>query len=470
MRRSQSTGSQRSALHPGQIMIVEDEFDGASYLSNMLERMGYRIAARVKNGKEAIDGAKKLHPDLILMDIALNGEADGIGAVKTIHDYLDIPVVFITSPGDRVLLNPAYMAESAGYLIKPVNEDGLQATIQTVLHRHSLEAGLLQRDATIGAIANVVPEAFVMADKDGKITFWNPAAEKMFGFTYDEMRGKPLLKKLLSLQHREDMDKRFEIFRRTGKGPMIEKPMELAALRKGGKEFPVEISFSPFQLNNEWHLLAVIRDITDLKNLEGERKQYTKRLENNLVQTIQAVALMMEKHDPDTATHQQRVADLAVAIGMELNLPKDVMEGLYLGGVIHDIGKIYVPLEILTQPGKLTPIEFGFLKTHAQIGYEIIKGVDFNWPVSNMVLQHHERLNGSGYPHGLEGDEILLEARILGVADVVEAMTMHRPYRSGLGIDKALEEISSKRGVSYDPMVAGACIRVFREKHFAFKE
>jgi HD-GYP domain-containing protein (c-di-GMP phosphodiesterase class II) len=140
-----------------------------------------------------------------------------------------------------------------------------------------------------------------------------------------------------------------------------------------------------------------------------------------------------------------------------------------MGSLIHDVGKIYVPAEILSRPGELSEAEFNLIKVHPQVGYDIIKGIEFPWPVAKMILQHHERLNGSGYPQGLKGDEISLEARILAVADVVEAMASHRPYRPGLGLDKALEEISQNRGVLYDPQAVDICLRLFQEKGFSFE-
>lgn len=209
------------------------------------------------------------------------------------------------------------------------------------------------------------------------------------------------------------------------------------------------------------------------RRVEKERVQYLAenlknagRLKEALVGTIGAIALTVEKRDPYTAGHQVRVADLATAIGAEIGLDADRIEGLKLGCLIHDIGKIYVPAEILNRPGALSEAEFGMIKSHCQVGYDIIKDVVFPWPVADMVLQHHERRDGSGYPNGLKGDEIILEARILTVADVVEAISAHRPYRPALGIDVALEEILGKRGVWYDEAVVDACVRLVREKGY----
>jgi putative nucleotidyltransferase with HDIG domain len=174
------------------------------------------------------------------------------------------------------------------------------------------------------------------------------------------------------------------------------------------------------------------------------------------------MATIVDVRDPYTAGHQRRVAVLACAIGRELGLPKERIDGLEMAGDIHDIGKIRVPAEILSKPGKLTAPEMEIIRTHAEVGYEILKSIEFPWPVARIVRQHHERLDGSGYPDHLKGDQILLESRIICVADVVEAMSTHRPYRPGLGMDKALAEITEKRGTYYDPAVVDACLRVIR--------
>jgi HD-GYP domain-containing protein (c-di-GMP phosphodiesterase class II) len=185
---------------------------------------------------------------------------------------------------------------------------------------------------------------------------------------------------------------------------------------------------------------------------------------------VEAMALMAEMRDPYTAGHERGVTHLAVALAREMELPDDQIEGLRLAGVVHDIGKIGVPTEILSRPGRITEMEFSIIKTHPQVSYNILKAIDFPWPVAQITLQHHERWDGSGYPQGLKGEKILLEARILGVADVVHAMACHRPYRAALGIEKALEEISSKRGALYDPNVVDACIVLFKDKGFRFEQ
>ncbi len=212
--------------------------------------------------------------------------------------------------------------------------------------------------------------------------------------------------------------------------------------------------------------VGMVQDIGERKRAQNEIKGYIARLEHTTESTLRAVALMIEQRDPYTAGHQRRVGELAAALGAEMGLSEHTVKGLRLTGYVHDIGKISVPAELLSKPSKLSAIEFELIKSHAQSGYDILKNVDFPWPVAEVILQHHERPDGSGYPRGLKGDTIILEARVVAVADVVEAMTLHRPYRHGLGIERALAEIEHGRDKRYDAAVADACLRLFRDKGF----
>lgn len=200
------------------------------------------------------------------------------------------------------------------------------------------------------------------------------------------------------------------------------------------------------------------------QELQASLDAYQKIIEG----AVMAIAMTIEKRDPYTAGHQQRVAALSRAIGREMGLAPERLAGLSIASVIHDIGKISLPAEILSKPAQLSPIEIRLIQGHAQAGYDILRSIEFPWPVARIVLQHHERLNGSGYPHALRGEEILLEARIVGVADVVETMASHRPYRPSKGLDQALREIESGRGTLYDPAAAEACLSLIREERFVF--
>ncbi len=207
--------------------------------------------------------------------------------------------------------------------------------------------------------------------------------------------------------------------------------------------------------------------MADNKNEVIELRQ---KLEKILKGTVRALSSTVEKRDFYTARHQQRVAKLACAIAREIGLPEEQINGIRVAGLLHDIGKIHIPAEILNKPSELTDIEMELIKSHPKTGYEILKLVEFPWPVAQIVLQHHERMNGSGYPQSLSGTDILIEARILGIADVVEAMVSHRPYRPAHGINETLDEISRNSGNLYDSKIADACLKLFAGKKFEFPE
>lgn len=211
---------------------------------------------------------------------------------------------------------------------------------------------------------------------------------------------------------------------------------------------------------------GIDEDITPRKKMEEERLQSMARLRKSLGGTVQAISMAVEIKDPYTSGHQKRTADLARSIAGEMGLSPERADFVRMAATIHDIGKIAIPAEILSKPTTLTEIEYSLIKTHAQQGYDILKDIEFPWPVAEVILQHHERLDGSGYPQGLRGEAILLEARILAVADVVEAIATHRPYRPARGIEHALEEIRKNRGILYDAEVVDACLRLFLEKNY----
>ncbi len=230
----------------------------------------------------------------------------------------------------------------------------------------------------------------------------------------------------------------------------------------------VDFVTKPFQREELLARVHTHLEVDRLRNhLEEMVEERTGELKENLLDFVTAIAATIEVRDPYTAGHQRRVADLATAIARDLQLPEDQIEGLKLAGVVHDIGKIRVPAEILSKPGRLDDLEFSIIKQHPITGYDILKSINFPWPIAQIVLQHHERLDGGGYPHGLRNGEILLEARILAVADVVESMVSHRPYRAGLGMNAALEEIALNRGMKYDLSVVAACLKLFREDGYS---
>ncbi|MDR3393649.1 MAG: response regulator [Parasulfuritortus sp.] len=246
---------------------------------------------------------------------------------------------------------------------------------------------------------------------------------------------------------------------------------------KGFELGAVDYVTKPYQRGE---LLARVRTHVELHRLRQRLEEMVEertrslrksemKLRSALFDSISAIAATVEIRDPYTAGHQRRVAQLATAIAHELGLPEQMIEGLNLASVVHDVGKIKIPAEILSKPSRLTELEFAMIKQHPQVGYEILKEVDFPWPIAHFVWQHHERLDGSGYPQGLKGDAIHFEARILAVADVIESMSSHRPYRASLGVEAALAEIDGNSGVLYDPDAVRVALKLIRKDGFQFK-
>ncbi len=288
-------------------------------------------------------------------------------------------------------------------------------------------------------------DGIVILDQKNIAQFFNPAAQNLFASREADLVDHPFIYPI-----------------RVGQTTEIE-------IQNGDRSSVIaEMQVVETEWEGEKAFLASIRDISERKRMEQAITQSYDKLQNAMVGTIQAMAGIVERRDPYTAGHQQRVAKLSRAIAQEMNLLENRVEGIFMAALIHDIGKIAVPAEILSKPGRLSDVEFQLIKIHSQSGYDIMSGIAFPWPIAEIIFQHHERMNGSGYPRNLTGDQTLLEARIMAVADTVEAMATHRPYRPALGVDAALEEITKNSGCLYDPGVVEACRKVFIQKRFQF--
>ncbi len=300
-----------------------------------------------------------------------------------------------------------------------------------------------------------------------KFSSANPAAVKLFGAKNEE---EVLSRGLWELSPERQPDERISSEKSS---EMIEMTLrngshffEWTHRRIGGEEFPADVLLTRMDRRGKVMIQATVRDITERKTAQDQIARYIARLETAFQSTLTVAMTLSEMRDPYTVGHERRVAEIAVAIGGELGFDANQREGLRVAGYLHDIGKISIPAEILAKPSRLSAAEFELVKGHAQASYDVLKGVDFPWSVAEVAWQHHERLDGTGYPQGLKGEGILLEARIMSVADVVEAMASHRPYRPGLGIDRALAEIERGRGTAYDRVVADACLKLFKVKGY----
>ncbi len=305
-------------------------------------------------------------------------------------------------------------------------------------------------------------------DTSGIYTYVGPRVRNMLGYEPDEVLGKTPFH-FMTAQESSRVAGIFESCMATKKPFTF---VENVCLHKDGRKVFVEKSAVPFfdAEGNVRGYRGTDRDISERKQAEEQLQESYGRLESTLDGVIQAMALTVEIRDRHTAGHQRRVTELAHAIAWELGLSRERSRAVRIAGLLHDLGKITIPTEILSKPGRLNDMEFAIIKTHPKAGYEILKNIDFPWPIADIVVQHHERMDGSGYPAGLKGEESTLESRILAVADVVEAMSSHRPYRPALGIEKALKEIVGNRGSLYDTNVVDACMALFNRGSFKFAE
>lgn len=329
------------------ILVVEDEKIVALDINDVLNKLGYDVPALVASGDEAVEAVKRTKPDLVLMDIVLKGDTDGIEAAEVIRHRYGTPLVFLTAYADDEILRRVKHIEPFGYILKPFQEKELYSAIEIALFKHGLEK-----------------------------------------------------------RRRRERDK---------------------------------------------------------------VKRSSRRMLRTYEAAVNSLSRAVEMRDPTSAGHQKRVADLSCAIARAMGLKNRTIEGIRLAGLVHDVGKIRIPVEILRKPGHLNDDELSMVKDHPKVGYEILKDVDFPWPIADMVHQHHERLDGSGYPEGIKDEDMLFGSRILAVAEVVATMLMHHTYQPSLDENAALSDLIRNRGALYDAQVVDACVVLFKERNFKFE-
>ncbi len=397
----------------------------------------------------------------------------------------------LAHPGRQVYEHPIRYADGS---IREVivnkathfNADGELAGVVGVMvdisERKRVEEALRASEQRLFEILNFLPEATLVIDKAGTVVAWNKAMESLTGIPAGDMLGKgdyayalpfygakrPLLADL-ALKSQPEIEAGYHEVRRVGE--ILLGDAYIPNLQSGRGYLSAIATVLKDAGGEVVGAIECIRDNTEYKKNELERRladqQHSlERLRKSLGGTVQVISSLVATRDPFTAGHQLRTAELARAIAVELELPGERIEGLRTAAAIHDLGKIAIPADILTMPRRLTPIEMMLIKRHAQAGYDILKDIEFPWPVARIIYEHHERLDGSGYPGGLNGADLLLESRILMVADVVEAISSHRPYRPALGTAAALAEIEKNKGVRYDPEVVDVCVRLFKEKNY----
>jgi PAS domain S-box-containing protein len=358
--------------------------------------------------------------------------------------------------------------------LKIIQYEGKPALIvitRDITEHKKAEELLKQSEAKYRLLADHMKDPVWLMDLDLKWLYISPSVEKLVEYTLEELQQLPLDKFLTEKSFQEAME-----FFPVQLSAALQNPSEyltpllnIECNCKNGSTLWIEAAFS-FILDENGNPLSIIlgegRDITERRRLDAELQRTLESLRKSFGTIIKIMVSAVEMRDPYTAGHQIRSADLARSIATEMGLSQDKIDGIRMAGSIHDIGKLSIPAEILSKPTKLTEIEFSMIREHSQFGYEMLKDIDSPWQLAEIVYQHHERINGTGYPRNLNGDEIIIEARIMAVADVVEAMASHRPYRPSLGIEAALEEIEKNKGILYDNDVAEACLRLFREKGY----
>ena len=383
---------------------------------------------------------------------------------------------FRTEPGSIVMVDAGFRHRDGHYIecegtlqnfLHDPKINGVVANYRDVTDRRRAEEAIRNSEERFRNLVEATSDWVWEVDPNGVYTYASPNVHEVMGYEVGEVIGK----NIADFMPARESSRFSKIFRSHVAEREAFAFVESPRVHKDGRVIVLETSGVPF-FGDDGRLLGyrgIGRDITSRKKTEKDLENSLKKVEKTMEAAIQAISYTMETRDPYTTGHQRRVTQLACAIAKEMGVAPWQIDGIRVAGLLHDIGKIAVPTEILSKPGRLSDIEFSMIKAHPKVGFDILKNVDFEWPIARIVVQHHERLDGSGYPFGLRGRDILQESRILAVADVVEAMSSHRPYRPALGIDKALAEVVRGEGTLYDSEVVQACAKVIKERGFKFQ-
>ena len=468
------------------ILYIDDDIKTLEITSSLLKNLiPDCVVFSATSGPEGIKKAKKEAPDTILLDIKMP-EMDGYEVCRRLKSdkiTKNIPVILITGiKTDTESRVKGLEIGADAFISKPVDKSELVAQINVMLRIKNAEdllrkekdllkdqvqkksVKLHESEELFRILFDRVFDAVVVINEKGNVVNVNETTRRLLGYSKEES----LELSIKDLHPGKEIGKVKDAIKRVLKTG-IDYMGETVFITKDNKNIPVEAGSVSFIAGDKTYILASFRDITEHKRAKRELLETNIRLKKSIEGTVNALASTIEKRDPYTAGHQQRVAKLASAIAKELKLSDTRIEGIRIAGLLHDIGKISIPAEILNKPGRLTEIEFDFIKNHPQIAFDVLKDIEFPWPVASIVLQHHEKMNGSGYPKGLNGEKILLESRILTVSDVVEAMSSHRPYRPAFDIKVVLKEITDFKNKYFDIDVVEACLLLFSKGKFKFE-
>lgn len=450
---------------PLHVLILEDREADAELLALELARAGFSPEWTRVDDEEGFLAELEKGYDVILADYRLP-QFDGLRALEAMRQRgLDIPFILVSGTIGEELAVEAMKRGAADYLLKD-RLARLGTAVSRALEERQLrearkqaEAALREAEARYRSLFEGVPIGLYRCAPDGRILEVNAALAQMLGFPDRESMLAQCRHARELYVHPEERDRWRAWIERSG----IVRQYVAQWRRVDGSVIWVRESARAVRDGSGKTLYydGAVEDITALVLAEEERQRTLERLRRVVEGTVRALSATVEHRDPYTAGHQRRVARLAAAMAREMGLAQQQIEGIHVAGLVHDIGKALVPTEILSKPGRLSPEEMALVRLHTRAGFEILRTIEFPWPVALVSLQHHERLDGSGYPEGLGGEQILLEARILAVADVVEAMSSHRPYRPALGLERALNEIREQRGVLFDPRAVDVCVRLF---------
>jgi PAS domain S-box-containing protein len=453
---------------PIRVLIVDDVEDDVLLLVRQLKKGGYNPTYKqVDTAKAMSEALDQQTWDAILCDYSMPNFSASAALELYKEKGFDVPFIIVSGTITDESAVAAMKAGAHDYIIKnnlarltPAIDRELREVEVRQEHKKAGEQLIKSEEKYRTLFEESRDAIYISADK-GKLIDFNKSTLNLFGYSKEEMIGMNTQDIFVNADEygrfREEIEQKSSVREFSAK------------LWKKDKTVMDCLITSTVRQSKDKNILGyqgIIRDITEIVSNRNELEKTLGKLRKTLGGTIQAMALAVETRDPYTAGHQRSVSNLARAIATEMGVSEDIIQGIRFAGVIHDLGKIAIPGEILSKPGRISKHEFGIIKEHPQVGHNILKTVDFPWPIAQIVLQHHEKWDGSGYPNGISGEDILLEARIIMVADVVEAMANHRPYRPALGIDMALREIKKNRDKFFDPQVVDTCLRLFYEKGY----